>query len=162
MSADLSINFLADHCSAVSSSRAVADAKKTKPPRGHQDNSIPLFVLDGLSQDQADHVSSLSGHTRALTLSDLSEIHGIANPVRGYLLIEKIAISVCRILNKKLIAALELPPWKKRMGGRGIPKLPNHSQRDLVEKVYNGLMERVFKKAKLVAIFYPNQRRQIS
>ena len=135
--------------------------KETKPPQGHQDNSIPLFILKSLLQDQTDHVSSLSGHTRALILSDLSQIHGIANPVHGYLLIEKIAVSECQILNKKLVDALELPPWKKSMSGRGIPKLPNHSQRDLVKKIYKGLMERVFKKVKLVAISYQNQRHQI-
>ena len=158
MSADLSVNFLAAKVDALSRSKAISDAKKIKPPRGHQDNNVPLFILEGLSQDQADHVSSLSAHTRALILSDLSQIHGIANPVRGYLLIEKIAVSVCRILNKKLVDALELPPWKKSMGGRGIPKLPNHSQRDLVEKLYEGLMETVFKKCETGEYFLPKSK----
>lgn len=132
--------------------------KETKPPQGHQDNSIPLFILKSLLQDQTDHVSSLSGHTRALILSDLSQIHGIANPVHGYLLIEKIAVSECQILNKKLVDALELPPWKKSMSGRGIPKLPNHSQRDLVKKIYKGLMERVFKKSETGGYFLPKSK----
>ena len=136
MSKEYSIHFLADICAPVSSSKALSGARKTKPHRAHQDNNIPLFILDGLSQNQADHVSSLSGHTRALILSDLSQIHGIANPVRGYLLIEKIAVSVCRILNRNLIDVLELPPWKRSLGEKGIPKLYNHSQRDLVQNIY--------------------------
>ena len=46
MSADLSVNFLAAKVATVSRSKAIADAKKMKPPRGHQDNNVPLFILE--------------------------------------------------------------------------------------------------------------------
>ena len=147
MSKKTAVNFLGGSCKAGTLSQAKKDAKTSMPRKGHPDNSTPAFIVKDLTKEEGDHVSSLSEHTRVLVISDLSQIHGIANPVRGYLLVEKVVISICRILNQNVVQALELPKWSKDAGKQGVPKLPQHSEKELVRKVCEPLMETMHKKS---------------